>query len=107
MIALLAALAAVGVVATIIMVVHGWAGRLTRVVRLALCLMGAGLAWAGPARFLGYGPGLGDLIFIAGVGLHLAALYGPALWRRADGLDGAVDGRISLSLHRRPGSAGR
>lgn len=99
MIAFLNLIAGTVVAAMVVMTaLTGWGGSPGRWRRRGLCLMGAGLIWAGPSRLLGYPPGLGDLIFLCGLAIHLSALYGHAWWRRIDGLDGAVDGRIG---HRR------
>lgn len=80
--------------------VMGWGGDVGRWRRIGLCAMGAGLVWAGPSRFLGYPPGLGDLIFLCGLSIHLTALYGHGWRRRIDGLDGTVDGRIGHRIRR-------
>lgn len=69
--------------------------------RVGLCLMAAGLMWAGPARFLGAATGPGDLMFMIGLLILLLALYGRGLARRVDALDGQVDGRLNVvPLHR-------
>ncbi len=75
--------------------IMGWTGRAGRLDRIGLCVMGAGLVWAGPARALDQPAGLGDLLFVSGLLLHLWAVYGPGLWQKADGLDGKVDGIVS------------
>lgn len=93
---LIAGLAVVGMV--VLTAVLGWGGAVSRWRRIGLCLTGAGLVLAGPGRLLGYDPGVGDLIFLSGLVIHLTALYGHAWWRKIDGLDGAVDGRVG---HRR------
>lgn len=77
--------------------VMGWGGPVSRVRRIGLCMMGAGLVWAGPGRLLAYPTGLGDLVFLAGLGLHLAAIYGRGWAGRIDALDGAADGRLDFS----------
>lgn len=95
MIAVLSAIAALAVVAVVVLAsLLGWAGRVSCIQRTSLCVMAAGLVWAGPARFLDQPPGLGDLMFVSGLAVHLAALYGRALWRKIDSLDGVLDGRI-------------
>lgn len=82
MIAVAAAVVALAVVAAVVVKgVLGWGGDIPRLQRLALCLMGAGLVWAGPARFLDLPPGLGDLAFVSGIALHVWAVYGPSLWQ--------------------------
>tara|TARA_R110002124_G_scaffold173690_4_gene341317 strand:- start:10092 stop:10424 length:333 start_codon:yes stop_codon:yes gene_type:complete len=69
--------------------------------RIGLCLMAAGLTWAGPARLLGWAPGPGDLMFMMGLLILLLALYGQGLVRRVDALDGKVDGQLNVvPLHR-------
>jgi hypothetical protein len=80
--------------------VMGWGGNVGRWRRIGLCLTGAGLVWAGPSRLLGYPSGIGDLLFLIGLGVHLTALYGRAWWGRLDALDGAVDGHVSLPRRR-------
>lgn len=80
--------------------VMGWGGEVGRWRRIGLCLTGAGLVWAGPSRLLGYPSGIGDLLFLVGLGVHLAALYGRAWWGRIDALDGVVDGHVSLPRRR-------
>ena len=107
MIAVISALAAGVIVLTVILTAHfGWGGRVSLLERVALTLMAAGLALAGPERFLGRGVGLGDLMFLTGLALHLLRLYGPAMWRKADSLDGAIDGRVTNRVRvRRPASA--
>ena len=96
MISALSLIAGLTVVAMVVLTaVVGWGGAVGRWQRVGLCLTGAGLVWAGPARLLGYSSGLGDLLFLIGLAIHLTAIYGHAWWRRVDGLDGNVDGRIS------------
>lgn len=74
----------------------GWGGDVGRWRRIGLCLTGASLVWAGPSRLLGYPSGIGDLLFLVGLGVHLTALYGRAWRRRIDALDGVVDDRTAL-----------
>lgn len=62
--------------------------------RIGLCVMAAGLAWSGPARFLGHEPGLADLMFLGGILINLCATHGVSLLRAADRLDGQEDGRL-------------
>lgn len=90
------------VVLVVLTALMGWAGRLKRSQRISLCAMAAGLLWAGPARFLGYAPGIGDLMFVFGLLGHLWDVYGPALLIKADSLDGQVDGKLGqvVVLHR-------
>lgn len=84
MIAVAAGLIATLVIALVIALMLGHGGRLSCLQRVGVCAMAAGLVWAGPARFLGYPPGLGDLLFVAGLAVHLTAIYGPAIRKRAD-----------------------
>ena len=93
-------IAAVVVGMIVLIALFGWGGMMKRLERIGLFMTGAGLLWAGPVRLLGGGVGLGDLIFVLGLGLHLWALYGPALWRRADALDGKADGRVIFTPSR-------
>lgn len=72
----------------------GWAGHIGRWQRIGLSLMAGGLAWGGIGRSLGKPPGVGDLLFLAGLGLYLWLAHGRAIKQTVDGLDGAVDGRI-------------
>lgn len=65
-----------------------------RTLRAGLCVMAAGLAWSGSSRFLGYGPGVADLMFLGGIMINLWAAHGVFLLRAADRLDGQEDGRI-------------
>lgn len=92
-----ASIIAAAVVGMIVLIaLLGWGGMMKRLERIGLFMTGAGLLWAGPVRMLGGAVSLGDLIFVLGLGLHLWALYGPALCRRADALDGAADGRVAF-----------
>ena len=103
MTAWLAALAAALVVAMIVLIgLFGWAGVKTRLERIGLFMMGAGLLWAGPARLMGQGVSLGDLVFVVGLALHLWALYGRAMVHHADALDGQIDGQITVMTARTP-----
>lgn len=100
MIALLSGVVAGLIAMVVVVLMIGWGGRLTCAQRVGLCTMTAGLVWAGPSRFLGHPPGLGDLVFVSGILISLVATHGRAIWRTADGLDGVLDGRIG-----RPSSA--
>lgn len=98
MIAWLSAAAAAFVVGLVVLAaVIGWGARVTRFQRIGLCIMAAGLVWAAPARLFGAAPGLPDLMFLSGLALYLAARHGNHIMTRLDRLDGAEDGRISLS----------
>ena len=100
MIAALSFVLAATVVAMIVIIaLTGWGGPLHCARRVGLTMVGAGLLWAGPGRFAGQPPGLGDLLMLSGLVLHLGAVYGPRLWQRVDRLDGRPDGRLRL---RRP-----
>ncbi len=102
MIAWLSAAAAAFIVGIVVLAaVIGWGARVTRFQRIGLCVMAAGLVWAAPARLFGAAPGLPDLMFLTGLALYLAARHGRHIMSRADRLDGAEDGRISLSPRRR------
>lgn len=91
------ALAAVVVLMIAAVALLGWGGVLSQAQRLGLAGIAAGIAWAGPGRALGRGPGLGDLLMLLGLVVYLAATYGPALFHKADSLDGVTDGRIGPS----------
>lgn len=90
-----AAVAAAIVAVVVAVALLGWAGRLSRLERIGLCVLAAGLLWAGPTRFLAKpGPGLGDLLFLAGIGTLLVSIYGRALIAHIEGMDGRQDGRL-------------
>ena len=61
--------------------VLGWGAAISRSQRLALCMIGAGIVWAGPGRYLELPPGLGDLLFVSGIAVHIFAVHGGSLWR--------------------------
>lgn len=97
MIGPLAFLLAAAVVAVVVLIaLLGWGGQLSLRRRLCLALIGAGIVWAGPARFLGHPAGMGDLMLLAGLLGLLVDLHGPSLWKKANGLDGRIDGRVDL-----------
>lgn len=98
MLAVACLILAIAIVAVVVAVaLLGCAGHLAPGTRLALCALAAGLVWAGPGRFQADpGPGLGDLLFLAGVAGVLACVYGRALLRRVDALDGHADGQLDL-----------
>lgn len=102
MIALLSATIAAAVVAGVLLVaLLDRRTPMPRGERLGWCMVAGGLVWAGPARFLGQPAGLGDLLFLAGVLVVLLAVHGAAMLKKADALDGRVDGRIGvIPLHR-------
>lgn len=107
MIAVLSVAVGLAIVAMVVLTaLMGWGGPTSRVQRVSLCVMAAGLTWAGPARLFGQPPGLGDLMFVGGIAVHLATIYGPRIWRRAAALDGVDDGRIDFNA-RSPRTAGR
>ncbi len=95
---LIAGLAGMLVVAIVVMAaILGWGGSIGVLQRFGLCALAAGLVGAGAGRALQRPVGWFDVLFLAGLGLYLAANYGRAIWMRADALDGAADGRVSLS----------
>lgn len=102
MIGVLSAVLCAAIVAGVLWL--GLAARRCRMVtgeKLGWFLAAGGLAWAGPARFLGHPAGLGDLLFVAGVLIVLLSLHGGAMLKKADALDGRVDGRLGvIPLHR-------
>ena len=103
MIAVLSLVVGLAIVAMVVLTaLMGWGGPTNRVQRVSLCVMAAGLAWAGPARLFGQPPGLGDLMFVGGIAVHLATVYGPRIWRRFAALDGEDDGRVDFSRARGP-----
>ncbi len=90
-----AAVAAAIVAVVVAVALLGWAGRLSRLERIGLCVLAAGLLWAGPTRFLAKpGPGLPDLVFLVGVALLLGATYGRAVVAHLDAMDGRADGQV-------------
>lgn len=100
MIAALSGLAALVVIALAVAVaLLDWGGKVGMAQRVGLCLMTAGLIWAAPARYLGYGPSLGDLTFMVGIVVYIAAMHGPAVLRsRLAAMDGFPDGWIGHPL---------
>lgn len=99
---ILAAAAGVGIVGVVVMAaLVGWGGAMTTLQRLGLCGLAAGLVGAGVDRALQRPVGLFDVLFLAALLLYLLASYGPAIARRADAFDGAVDGRLTLHRPRR------
>lgn len=103
MIAVLSVAVGLAIVSMVVLVsLMGWGGATGRVQRVSLCVMAAGLVWAGPARLFGQPPGLGDLMFVCGIAVHLATVYGPRIWRRAAALDGVDDGRVDFNRARGP-----
>lgn len=90
----LATIAAAVLVALLVLLLMGWGGRFRLAQRVGLAAAGAGLLWAAVPRFQGAPPGAGDVLMLAGWATYLAATYGPAIWRKADSLDGHIDGRI-------------
>lgn len=96
---LAAALAAL-IVTAVAALLLGWGERLNLLQRLGLCALAAGMAAAAPGRWSAGGVGWGDVLFLAGILAALVGTHGAAAYRRADALDGVLDGRIG-----RPGSA--
>lgn len=87
----------VGVVA--LAALTDWGGRVGpvgRFGRLGFTCMAGGLLWAAPGRFSGAPAGPADLMFLFGLAMALLSLFGRGIWRRADALDGAEDGKIKL-----------
>jgi drug/metabolite transporter (DMT)-like permease len=82
------------VLVIVLVALFGWGGILSLTQRLSLAAIAAGIVWAGPGRALGREPGPGDALLLIGVLVYLIATYGPRMFQRLDGLDGAVDGRI-------------
>lgn len=90
--------AAFAIVSLIVAVaLFDWGGALNRWQRRGLLALAGGLAWAGPARFLGEPPSMGDLLFLVGLLTYLCATYGPTLYRKADLLDGTADGKVHVA----------
>lgn len=89
-----AALAAAIVALVVLVALFGWAGRVSLPQRLGLCLIAAGILWAGPDRIQGHPPGLGDLLMLLGVLVYGLAVYGRQLRDHADRMDGRLDGRF-------------
>lgn len=96
MIAVICAMLGGAIILTVVAVaVLGWAGLVPTGQRAGLYILAAGLLWAGPGRFLSQpGPGLGDLLFLAGIGTLLVSIYGRALIEHIEGMDGRQDGRL-------------
>lgn len=95
----LAAFAVVGIV--VLAALCGWGEARSLGQRLGLCGLAAGLVAAGIDRALMRPVGWGDLLFLGALALYLAFTYVPAILRRADALDGVIDGRISLPIRRK------
>lgn len=92
----LAGAAVVGII--VLAAVFGWGGQIGLVQRIGLCAAGAGLVGAGASRVLQGPVGWFDVLFLAGLALYLARTYGPAILKRADACDGAVDGHVRWPL---------
>lgn len=91
----LSAIAAGAVVGLVTLAaVMGWGGAMTTLQRLGLCATAAGLVGAGAGRAAQSPVGWFDVLFLAGLALYLGRTYGPAIWRRADAVDGLADGVI-------------
>lgn len=102
MIAMLSAVLAAAIVGGVLLVgLFDRRSPMPRAQRLGWCLTAAGLIWAGPARFLGQPAGIADLLFLLGVLVVLLSLHGGAMLKKADALDGRMDGRLGvIPLHR-------
>lgn len=95
--AIICAAVAAAIVALVVLVaLCGWAGRIGVTQRIGLSLIASGLLWAGPGRFQGHPPGLGDLLMLVGVLVYALAVYGRQLADHLDAVDGRLDGRIAL-----------
>lgn len=91
----LAATMAAAIVALVVLVaLCGWAGRVPRWQRVGLCLIAAGVLWAGPGRLQGAPVSLGDLLMLLGVLVYGLSVYGRQLRDHVDQLDGLKDGRF-------------
>lgn len=95
MVMTLSILAAIALGSVICALLMGWGGLLNLGQRLGLAMTASGLVLAAIPRFQGHPPGWGDVLMLLGLTVYLGSTYGPKLFERADGLDGAVDGRIS------------
>lgn len=100
MIALLCALAALAYLIVVACLLVGWGGAFSQVQRAGLALSASGVVLAGIPRMMGQPPGVGDLMFLAGLVTFLARTYGPAIFHNLDGLDGVFDGKVDLRRHR-------
>lgn len=90
----LSALAGVMVVGVICLVaVLRW-GETSRLQRWGLVSLAAGFVGAAADRALQKPVGLFDVMMLMGLALYLVITYGPAIWKRADALDGHRDGQI-------------
>ena len=90
----LCALAAGSYIAVVGALLIGWGGAFSRTQRVGLALSASGVVWAGVPRLMGHPPGIGDLMFLAGLVTFFVATYGPAIYRNLDALDGQLDGHI-------------
>jgi hypothetical protein len=94
MLAVICAIVAIVIVATIVAVVLFDRASMSQLQSAGLLSIAGGLAWGGVERFLRLPPGAGDLLFLAGLLALLATLYWPRLFAKADAFDGRLDGRV-------------
>lgn len=92
----LCALAALSYVGVVMALLIGWGGVFSQMQRVGLALSASGVIMAGVPRFLGQPPGLGDLMFLAGLVTFLGRTYGPSIFHNLDGLDGVFDRKLTL-----------
>jgi len=81
------------VVVGVICLAAAW-GQTTRLQRWGLVLVASGFVGAAADRALQRPVGLFDVMMLMGLALYLVITYGPAIWKRADALDGHQDGQI-------------
>ncbi|WP_300573625.1 hypothetical protein [Phenylobacterium sp.] len=96
----LCALAAGSYIAVVGALLIGWGGAFSQVQRLGLAMSASGVVLAGVPRLMGHPPGLGDLMFLAGLVTFLGRTYGPAILNSLDAMDGKSDGRLDFWRHR-------
>jgi hypothetical protein len=87
-------LAVLAVHLVVLVALFGWAGEVPRAQKVGLCMIAAGLVWAGPGRFSGAPIGLGDLLMLTGILTYGIAVYGKQLKQHFDEADGSLDGRV-------------
>lgn len=96
----LCALAAGSYIAVVGALLIGWGGAFSQLQRLGLAMSASGVVWAGVPRLMGDPPGVGDLMFLAGLLIFLGRTYGPAILKSLDALDGKPDGHFDFWRHR-------
>lgn len=93
----LAAVLAAAIVGIILLAsVVGWGARVSCWQKRGLLMAAACVVIVMPGRLLTHEVGLGDAALLGGMETYLWARHGKHILKRADGLDGAVDGRIGL-----------